>query len=181
MDRGRGRRSGLGLWALGALLYEMLAGVRPFEGERRAAVLHAVVHEEPAPITKRRPEVPAAIVRVVRRCLEKDPADRYGSAAALREDLGKVRSGTGSSPGAPQSAPSGPGRLADLPRRWIAGGAALLVVLALVGAWWLFPRFPDEALEEPAVKTPAPAETSRPVSRDRPFVAVLPLENPSPE
>jgi serine/threonine protein kinase/TolB-like protein/Tfp pilus assembly protein PilF len=164
------------VWALGALLYEMVAGERPFQGERRAAVLHAVLREEPAPLTECRPDVPAALAQVAGRCLEKDPADRYGSAAALREDLGKVRSRKGSSSGAKSTtlpvggAPSWPGRLSNVPRRWIAGGAALLAVLALVVAWWLVPVVPGEAPEEPAAETAAPAEAGKR------SIAVLPFE-----
>ena len=126
------------LWAVGALLYEMGAGERPFEGERRAAVLYAVVHEAPTPLTERRPELPAALAQVVHRCLQKDPADRYASAAALREDLQALASDE-----EPASIPAGGGGPLDPvrgARRWVLGAAAVLV-LALIGAlgWALRP------------------------------------------
>ncbi|MEF8797247.1 MAG: serine/threonine-protein kinase [Salinivenus sp.] len=140
------------LWAVGALLYEMGAGERPFEGERRAAVLYAVVHEEPTPLAERRPELPAALARLVHRCLRKDPADRYASAAALREDLQAVASGeeTASIPA------GGPGPLDSVrgARRWVLGVAAVLV-LALIGAlgWALRPV--GEADVDPSSSTVA--------------------------
>jgi Serine/threonine protein kinase len=81
------------LWALGVVLYEMLAGERPFEGERETAVLHAILHEEPAPVREHRSEVPPALEQIVTRCLHKDPNQRYESTEDLLDDLRAVRSG----------------------------------------------------------------------------------------
>jgi len=81
------------VWALGVLLYEMLAGERPFCGERKAAVLHSILHEEPTPLHEHRSEVPAALAQIVMRCLQKAPEQRYESAGELLDDLRAVRSG----------------------------------------------------------------------------------------
>jgi serine/threonine protein kinase/tetratricopeptide (TPR) repeat protein len=90
------------LWALGVLFYEMLAGKRPFEGDRETAVLHAILHEEPEPVQAHRPEVPSMLERTVERCLRKDPDRRYASATALLDDLRTVdRGGSSTSPGVP--------------------------------------------------------------------------------
>ncbi|MEF8796716.1 MAG: serine/threonine-protein kinase, partial [Salinivenus sp.] len=80
------------LWALGALLYEMVTGTRPFGGGRPSAMLQGVLHEEPTPVDEKRAEVGPELGRVVRRCLEKDPAERYASAEALLRDLRPVAS-----------------------------------------------------------------------------------------
>ena len=169
------------LWALGALLYEMLAGERPFAGERRAAVLHAVLHEEPAPLTERRPEVPAALAQVVGRCLEKDPAGRYGSAEALRKDLGKVRSRKGSSSGAKsgtlpaRDTPSWTGRLSEVSRWWVAGSLVLLTALALIGAWWVASGGLSDGVGSEGEVRRGPAR-SGPAGADERSIAVLPFE-----
>jgi tetratricopeptide (TPR) repeat protein len=75
------------LFSLGVVLYEMLAGVRPFRGGDRRAVLAAVEHEHPEALPCLRPEVPRSLAQVVARLLEKDPVARYDHADELLRDL----------------------------------------------------------------------------------------------
>src|SRR5690606_9732492 len=75
------------LWALGAVLYEMLTGRRPFGGDYEAALTYAIAHEEPEPVEALRPEITEALAGVVRRCLEKDPAARFQTAEEVTEAL----------------------------------------------------------------------------------------------
>jgi len=79
------------VWSLGVMLYEMLAGRRPFGGDSLEAVVSAILTREPERLERVRPDVPPELARVVERALAKDPAQRYGSAAELLEDLEKGR------------------------------------------------------------------------------------------
>jgi len=75
------------LWSLGAVMYEMIAGRRPFEAAHPAATMEAILGREPPPLQEVQPEVPAGVAAAIHRLLAKEPARRYGSAAELVEDL----------------------------------------------------------------------------------------------
>jgi len=77
------------IFACGSILYEMLAGRRPFEGSSDLETASAILNQEPAPLPR---HVPPELDRIVRRCLEKDPADRFHSAADLALALGTTPS-----------------------------------------------------------------------------------------
>ena len=68
------------LFSLGAILYEMLSGKRPFGGDTVADTMSAILKDEPAPLTEEQQHIPSALVRIVDHCLEKDPGDRFQSA-----------------------------------------------------------------------------------------------------
>jgi hypothetical protein len=71
------------IYALGCVLYELLAGTIPFDKDSDVAVMWAHMHEEPAPITSLRPELPQSLDEVVAKALAKSPEDRYATCAEL--------------------------------------------------------------------------------------------------
>jgi len=75
------------VFAAGCVFYEMLAGRRPFSGNTGMEQMAAIVYGVATPIMRERAEVPAALARVVDRCIAKDPAARYPSAVELHAEL----------------------------------------------------------------------------------------------
>ena len=75
------------IFSLGVVLYEMVTGQRPFAGSSSAALLSAILRDQPRPVRSVRPEVPADVEAIVDRALAKDPAARYQNAAILRAGL----------------------------------------------------------------------------------------------
>src|SRR2546428_3034692 len=78
------------IWALGVVLYELIAYQRPFAGENHAAVLLSILQDEPRSIGQIVPECPAELERVVSRTLRKDDKARYSTMEALLADLENV-------------------------------------------------------------------------------------------
>jgi Tol biopolymer transport system component/tRNA A-37 threonylcarbamoyl transferase component Bud32 len=79
------------LWSLGAVLYEMVAGHRPFPGDTPQAMCYGITHERPAPIGRLRPESRPELRRIIGRLLEREPRNRYQDADELLRDLRALR------------------------------------------------------------------------------------------
>jgi hypothetical protein len=78
------------LYSLGAVMYEMLCGQRPFRAGALGKLLRQVVQSDPEPLREARPEVPEELAAVVVRAMQKDPEQRYRSGAELASDLTRV-------------------------------------------------------------------------------------------
>jgi serine/threonine protein kinase len=84
------------IWALGVVLYELLAGRPPFQGDNVASLFIAILERPPPSLRRRRAEVPPELEKVVMRCLSQDPEERFQDVADLAEAL---------APFGPKSAP----------------------------------------------------------------------------
>ena len=83
------------IWSLGAVIYEMVTGQLPFRSQYNEAIIYSILNESPQPITALRSGVPMELERIVKKCLEKNPADRYQHAEELIVDLRKVKGQAG--------------------------------------------------------------------------------------
>lgn len=123
------------VYSLGALLYHLLTGRPPFAGASVAATLTQILQNDPVPPRQLNPGVPADLETICLKCLAKSPGDRYATAAALADDLARLREG--------QPIVARP--IGSLERLWrwsrrqpviagLTGGVLLLLVVVAVGS-----------------------------------------------
>jgi serine/threonine protein kinase len=93
------------VFSFGVVLYEMASGRRPFDGDSSPAVMSAILRDAPAPLLELRSDLPEHLGRIVRRCLEKAPGDRYQSMQAVWQELRDLQREWSSAPG--RKPPSG--------------------------------------------------------------------------
>jgi serine/threonine protein kinase/Tfp pilus assembly protein PilF len=103
------------LFSFGAILYQMAAGDRPFEGDTEAVVFDAILNRDPRPLAEANPAMPAPLGPILEKALEKDRSLRYQTATELKTDLLRLRRKLeGSRPGAtPVSDSKAPARRAE--------------------------------------------------------------------
>jgi Tol biopolymer transport system component len=115
------------IFALGALLYEMATGRRAFEGQSRTSLIAAILSTQPPPISSVQPVMPPALDHVVRKCLEKDPDDRWQSAQDVASELRWIAE-AGSQAGVPATV-----TIRRRSRERLAWGLAAVFALAAAG------------------------------------------------
>jgi hypothetical protein len=166
-EQAGGKRGRVGpladVYALGAILYELLTGRPPFQAENQVDVILKVATEEPVPPRRAEPGCPRDLEAVCLKCLQKDPARRYVSAQALADDLGRFLAGE-----ATVARPATRGarfrRWAWRRRWWLAGCGTvacllllLLVSLALnAAALWMVGTVRTEGGGPPVVEMGVP-------------------------
>jgi len=118
------------IFAFGAILYEMLAGKRAFQGATYADVIGAIIKESPPPLSQTVADIPPGLERIVFRCLEKNPAERFQSASdlafaleALTDTQGTIRP--------PVGVMAAPTRTSWPNAVWFLGAAVVLLILTL--------------------------------------------------
>jgi Tol biopolymer transport system component len=134
------------LFAFGAMLYEMVTGARAFPGATPASVIAAILKDEPRPIAELQPLAPPALERLVRRCLAKDPDDRWQSAADVAEALAWIDDApTASTRGGRAALEAAGSARGSRRRRTLAVASGLALVALGIGAGWLAAREPGRS------------------------------------
>lgn len=135
--RGEPSEESRDLWAMGVLLYEMLAGRLPFEGEVGTAVLASILQATPESLHKVRPELPMDVERIVAHALDKSPDSRYRSAGEIHKDLTACHAALS----APIQIPSTARVLVHRLKRPSVAVPAVLILLLLGGLGYRALRF----------------------------------------
>ena len=129
------------VFSLGVVFFEMASGKLPFPGDS----LRSLLHDPPSSLLDIRPEVPAALARVVARCLEKDPSTRYNSAIELQRELDHV-SGIEAAAGRRTS------RVRFVTPALVAAAVTLVLVTAGAASWMFARRAASERAHQAAVE-----------------------------
>ena len=127
------------LFSFGVVLYEMVSGQRAFTGAAHVEVMHAILKDEPPELSELNPKVSPALERIVRRCLEKQPAQRFQTASDLGFALSALT--TPSSPRI-ETAMLSSRQPASEQRKWLRNArlawlVAGLLLLGIIGVTWL--------------------------------------------
>ena len=134
------------IFALGAVLYEMASGRRPFEGKSQLSLASSILEKDPAPISSIKPAIPVAFEHAVTTCLQKDPEERFQTARDVKLELQWVAS-SGSSAGMaalPRSA---------APRRKRLLWVAIALVVGLLTGAGVVALFYPPASPVPSIRT----------------------------
>jgi eukaryotic-like serine/threonine-protein kinase len=121
------------IFSLGAVLYEMVTGKRAFEGKSQLSVASAILEKEPEPVSAVKPLTPPAFDHAVRRCLAKNPEERWQTARDLALEL-KWIGETGSQAGVAARIPAGRRRWERA--AWLLAATFFLLMMAAGAAWW---------------------------------------------
>src|SRR6266542_2959271 len=112
------------VFSLGVLLYQMLTGERPFKGASGADMISSILRDRPPSVAELRAELPPHLARILRRCLEKDPRDRYQTSRDVYNELKELRAETSldvradPTPAASSEAAGGEKAAAGAPAAW---------------------------------------------------------------
>lgn len=158
------------VFSMGLILYQMATGQMAFAGSSPVSILTQILRDEPRPPTSVSGQVPAALERVILRCLRKDPNRRYQHMSEVRIALEDVRDEL--FPRTPS--PATPAAVAR-ERRWSSRGVtasmgALLVILAGI-AWWASRKLPPSEPALVRLTSDAGLSTDPAISRDGKFLA----------
>ncbi len=133
------------IFALGAVLYEMAAGKRPFSGKSQISLASAILENDPPPIGATKPQIPATFEHVVATCLQKNPEERFQSAQDLKLELQWIAK---EKPPNAASAASAPVRARGRELVWAMASLGMLV-LGTLGGIFLRPA----SSSAPAIRT----------------------------
>jgi len=156
------------VFSFGALLYEMVTGIRPFTGHSPLSTLSAILRDEPRAIGEVATGVPKPLQEIIARCLRKDPGERWQTMQEVRAALAALT--------------AVPARRSSVP---VFVVCAAVLVAAVAGFWWFAsrpaPRPPSHQAATARVQQPAPSVVDKPSPMPPPQPPPTLVETPKPE
>jgi serine/threonine protein kinase len=140
------------IWAFGVVLYEMLTGQMPFQGDYEQAVIYSILNEEPLSPLDHQPNLSEGLLAIIQRALQKEPEKRYQKASEISDEIGGLKTQSSDKEHRTAKPPSSAKRKAMI----LSAVGALLVIAVMIGFW-----LPEKA------------------SSGKNSIAVLPLANSS--
>lgn len=181
--RGQPADASCDIWAMGVVLYELLAYQRPFSGDNHAAVLVSILQDEPISIQQLVRECPPALERLVWRTLLKNEKERYSTMAELLAELESIASALPRQTSAATNAkPAAAGRRTEKPAATQRIDMQAVQAAEKLGASGAAPR-PERAVAQPASSPPAPRPANATPAKANPSSAAKasPQQRVSPE
>ena len=161
------------IFSFGVLLYELVTGRQPFRGNSAPAVMSAILRDVPTPVSEFNAEAPRHLGRIIQRCLEKNPTDRYQSASEVRNEMKALRREIESGEFPPRR------RVEKRPTTKLWGGIAL-GVFAILAAVFLIVNLSDDAQEAGRSEPPGSEPSAEAAFDAREWIiAVMPSQTSS--
>jgi TolB-like protein/cytochrome c-type biogenesis protein CcmH/NrfG len=159
------------VFTLGILLYQMATGEKPFVGDTPISTITSILRDEPVPVQELKPDLPAQLGRIVKRCLEKDPDRRYDTAKGLKFELESLREDSKELAAPADAAPASRGN-------WRL--SAILAAVSLGAVIIIALQQRDKVADRPDAPPPNPAESAAVIPEQDPTIVVFPFENLGP-
>lgn len=159
------------VFSLGVVLYQMVTGERPFQGASAVDMISSILRDTPPSVTDRRGDLPPHLARILRRCLEKDPRDRYQTSRDVHNELRDLRNETSSASAAPSPRPEvvvGGKAVPSARESWKRRALGIAIAAVLLGTVLYVARRSGIAARAPKAGGEPNAIRS---------IAVLPLDN----
>ncbi|MGB5162540.1 MAG: protein kinase [Thermoanaerobaculia bacterium] len=161
------------IFSLGVLLYELVTGRQPFQGNSAPAVMSAILRDVPTPVSDFNAQAPRHLGRIIQRCLEKDPTERYQSALEVRNEMKALRRevDSGEFPPSRRTEKRSRGKL------WGAVAVAALATAVAIGLVVKLSQGPQ--VDAPGGTTATEADASSAFDASEWIIAVLPSQTSS--
>jgi serine/threonine-protein kinase len=176
---------GTDIFAVGAVLYHLLTGSKPFEAPTLQSLFYRIVTDMPRQLDEVRPGLPPALSNIIQKAMAKDPANRYASALDMANEIIGVRAGLSGNPYAPTASltatilvPPEPVKITTEPKwkRFAIPGAAAAVLLV---GWMAYAATRDNGNDRPAIVTTdtavAATDSVKAVAPEAPTETVAPV------